>query len=59
MHFAGLIYCPLHAYTKDKLFIKTTTKETIFYAFSGGQESDSGSIGGYFVYEAKKEDKSI
>ena len=29
-------------------------KETIFYALSGGQESDSGTIGGYPVLEAKK-----
>lgn len=29
-------------------------KETIFYAFSGGQESDSGSIGGFSVLEARK-----
>src|SRR5580692_4458991 len=31
-----------------------TVKETIFYAFSGGQESDHGSIGGHQVLEAKK-----
>ena len=36
-----------------------TLKETIFYAFSGGQESDSGSIAGYFVLEAKKDGKDI
>jgi Ser-tRNA(Ala) deacylase AlaX len=36
-----------------------TVAETIFYAFSGGQESDSGTIGGYKVLEAKKEDKEI
>ncbi|MDR3410641.1 MAG: alanyl-tRNA editing protein [Formivibrio sp.] len=29
-------------------------KETIFYAFSGGQESDSGTIGGYPVQTATK-----
>nr|NJM02420.1 alanyl-tRNA editing protein [Desulfobacula sp.] len=29
-------------------------RETIFYALSGGQESDSGTIGGYPVLEAKK-----
>lgn len=29
-------------------------RETIFYAFSGGQESDSGTIGGYPVLEARK-----
>ena len=36
-----------------------TVKETIFYAFSGGQESDYGSIGGYPVLEAKKAGKEI
>jgi Ser-tRNA(Ala) deacylase AlaX len=29
-------------------------RETIFYALSGGQESDAGTIGGYPVLEAKK-----
>ncbi|MBX9586110.1 MAG: alanyl-tRNA editing protein [Gammaproteobacteria bacterium] len=33
--------------------------ETIFYAFSGGQESDHGTIGGYAVLEAKKVGKEI
>ncbi|CAJ0810350.1 Alanine--tRNA ligase [Ralstonia flaminis] len=28
---------------------------TIFFAFSGGQESDAGSIGGYAVEEARKD----
>lgn len=36
-----------------------TVAETIFYAFSGGQESDAGTIGGYHVLGAKKEDKQI
>ena len=31
-----------------------TLRETIFYAFSGGQESDTGTIGGYPVIEARK-----
>ncbi len=31
-----------------------TLKETIFYAFSGGQEGDAGTIGGFPVAEAKK-----
>ncbi|MEI6289705.1 MAG: alanyl-tRNA editing protein [Chloroflexota bacterium] len=31
-----------------------TLKETIFYAFSGGQESDHGTIGGYQVINARK-----
>jgi len=30
-----------------------TLRETIFFAFSGGQESDSGIIGGYPVVEAR------
>ncbi len=36
-----------------------TLNETIFYAFSGGQESDAGTIGGYKVLEAKKDGKQI
>ena len=36
-----------------------TVMETIFYAFSGGQESDAGSIGGYKVLEARKDGKEI
>lgn len=36
-----------------------TVAETIFYAFSGGQESDQGTIGGYEVLEAKKDGKEI
>jgi len=35
-----------------------TLAETIFYAFSGGQESDSG-VSGYTVLKAQKEDKEI
>jgi Ser-tRNA(Ala) deacylase AlaX len=38
---------------------RITLMETIFYAFSGGQESDSGTIGNYPVLEAKKEGKEI
>lgn len=38
---------------------QVTVSETIFYAFSGGQESDSGTIGGYKVLEARKEGKEI
>ena len=34
-------------------------RETIFYAFSGGQESDAGTIGGYPVIEAIKSDLDI
>jgi Ser-tRNA(Ala) deacylase AlaX len=33
---------------------KITVDKTIFFAFSGGQESDRGSIGGYPVIDAKK-----
>lgn len=36
-----------------------TLNETIFYAFSGGQESDYGTIGGYDVIDAKKDGKEI
>lgn len=36
-----------------------TVAETIFFAFSGGQESDSGTIGGYPVIEAVKKVKEI
>jgi Ser-tRNA(Ala) deacylase AlaX len=32
---------------------------TIFFPFSGGQESDSGTIGGFKVLEAKKEGREI
>lgn len=34
-------------------------RETIFYALSGGQESDSGTIGGYPVLEAIKTGQKI
>lgn len=36
-----------------------TLDQTIFFAFSGGQESDTGTIGGYQVLEAKKEGLEI
>ncbi len=36
-----------------------TVAETIFYAFSGGQESDLGTIGDYKVLEARKDGKEI
>lgn len=36
-----------------------TLNETIFYAFSGGQESDSGTIGSYQVLHAEKKGKEI
>ena len=36
-----------------------TVAETIFYAFSGGQESDHGSIAGKPVLKARKEGKEI
>jgi len=36
-----------------------TVSETIFYAFSGGQESDYGTIGGHKVLEARKDGKEI
>ena len=36
-----------------------TVNETIFYAFSGGQESDKGTIAGYSVLDARKEGNEI
>jgi len=36
-----------------------TLDQTIIYAFSGGQQSDTGTIEGMPVLEAKKEDKEI
>lgn len=36
-----------------------TVNETIFYAFSGGQESDHGTIGGFSVLGARKDGKEI
>jgi Ser-tRNA(Ala) deacylase AlaX len=36
-----------------------TLAETIFFAFSGGQESDRGTIGGRAVHEARKADAEI
>jgi alanyl-tRNA synthetase len=38
---------------------KISLTETIFYAFSGGQESDSDTIGGYQVLKAKKDGMEI
>lgn len=36
-----------------------TLEGTIFYALSGGQESDRGSIGGHAVLEARKDGREI
>ncbi len=36
-----------------------TVDQTIAFAFSGGQQSDSGSIGGYEIIKAQKEGKEI
>lgn len=36
-----------------------TLDKTIVFAFSGGQQSDSGTIGGFQIIEAKKEGKEI
>jgi Ser-tRNA(Ala) deacylase AlaX len=36
-----------------------TLEQTIFYAFSGGQESDAGTIGEKQILEARKEGKEI
>lgn len=38
---------------------RITLAETIFYAFSGGQQSDKGSIGGFPVEKAEKIGKEI
>lgn len=38
---------------------KVTVEETIFFAFSGGQESDTGTIAEYPVIEAEKVGKKI
>lgn len=38
---------------------QVTLEETIFFPFSGGQESDTGTIGGYQVIEARKLDMEI
>jgi Ser-tRNA(Ala) deacylase AlaX len=38
---------------------EVTVAETIFYAFSGGQESDAGTIGGRRVLEARKDGRDI
>ena len=38
---------------------KVTLESTIFFAFSGGQESDHGTIGGYDVASAVKENSEI
>jgi alanyl-tRNA synthetase len=38
---------------------KLTLAETIFYAFAGGQESDSGTIDGLPVLDARKEGNEI
>ncbi len=38
---------------------EVTLAETIFYAFSGGQESDAGTIGGRRVLAARKRDRDI
>lgn len=36
-----------------------TVTQTVFYAFSGGQESDTGAISGHRVLEARKEGREI
>lgn len=38
---------------------EVTLAETIFYAFSGGQESDAGTIGGHEVLNARKDGADI
>ena len=36
-----------------------TLDQTIVFAFSGGQQSDSGTIGGFEIIKANKEGKEI
>ena len=36
-----------------------TLNQTIVFAFSGGQQSDTGTIGGFQIHEAKKDGKEI
>jgi Ser-tRNA(Ala) deacylase AlaX len=38
---------------------EVTVKETIFYAFSGGQERDQGTIASYQVLQARKDGEEI
>jgi len=38
---------------------RVTLSETIFFAFSGGQESDTGRIGGYPVLDARTHESDI
>ncbi len=38
---------------------QVTVAETIFYAFAGGQERDTGRIGSYPVLDAQKEGPQI
>ncbi|MBM4278931.1 MAG: alanyl-tRNA editing protein [Deltaproteobacteria bacterium] len=38
---------------------EVTLEQTIFFAFSGGQESDTGTIGNYHVLQARTEGKEI
>ncbi|MCL1906042.1 MAG: alanyl-tRNA editing protein [Clostridiales bacterium] len=38
---------------------RVTLSETIFYAFSGGQQPDKGSIGGFAVLQAQKDGTEI
>lgn len=48
--------------TANVTFVEGTNIQldrTIFFAFSGGQESDSGTIGGFEVLRAEKREKAI
>ena len=49
----------LETVVESALSQSITLRETIFYAFSGGQESDTGTIGGYPVLEARKSNFDI
>ncbi|QKF66380.1 seryl-tRNA(Ala) deacylase [Arcobacter venerupis] len=49
----------LHTKIKSIVDNKVELEETIFYAESGGQESDTGTINGFVVEKAEKSAKSI
>lgn len=49
----------LNAIVKSADQDKITLDRTIAYAFSGGQSSDSGTIGGFEISKAVKEEKEI
>lgn len=53
-------YLTEHATTVKTVYgNRITVSETIFYAFSGGQESYAGMIGGYEVLKSEKDGAEI